>query len=80
MNSEKLNPTIFYDISKITHVGLSGFSLTWNVTPLYVMLVTILLIFLKNNNKIVTEMTYQGVRFQVREKPDKPRWVILDIS
>ena len=44
------------------------------------MMVMETLLLKKNNNKIVTEMTYQGVRFQVREKPDKPRWVILDMS
>ena len=37
-----------------------------------------ILLIKPNNQKIIVEMTFRGKRYQVREKPDKPRWVILD--
>ena len=37
-------------------------------------------LFFKNIDKIVTNMTLRGKTFQVREKPEKPRLVFLDIS
>ena len=39
-----------------------------------------ILLIKPNHNKIIVEMTFRGKRFQVREKPDKPRLVILDTS
>ena len=37
-------------------------------------------LFFKHIDKVVTDITFRGKTFQVREKPDKPRLVILDIS
>ena len=36
-----------------------------------------ILLIKPNHNNIIVQMTFRGKRFQVREKPDKPRLVFF---